>query len=301
MSRKTFDPVDSVAIANYLNCCHHGQPVPVVRPSSAIRAEPFTLAYLVAERTVFLDHLRNVPNVLVITDLPATELPNATVIASSKPRLDFARTLGRFFMVSKRLGVHSTAMISQKARIGRDVSIGPNVFIEAGVEIGDFVTIGANVVICDGTRIGDRTRVKPNTVIGEDGFGFEYDEEGVPVRIPHLGGVTIGNDVEIGSIVVIARGTLDDTVIEDHAKIDDHVFIAHNVRVGKSSVVIAGAQVSGSVAIGAGAWIGPQSTVRDQVQIGARAFVGIGAVVVGDVPTNTVVAGNPARVLRTRP
>lgn len=135
------------------------------------------------------------------------------------------------------------------------------------------------------------------TVIGQQGFGLEPDESGRYQRIPHIGGVRIGDDVEIGALVAIARGTVDDTVIEDGVRIDDHVFLAHNVRVGEGSLLIAGAQVSGSATIGRGCWIGPQACIRDHVTIGDGAQIGIGAVVVRDVPPGIVVAGNPARML----
>ena len=121
------------------------------------------------------------------------------------------------------------------------------------------------------------------------------DDEGHPVRLGHMGGVVIGSDVEIGSHVSIAQGTIEPTVISDHAKIDDCVFIAHNVHVGKSSFVIAGAEISGSVTIGERVWISPEVTVINKVSIGDDALVGIGAVVVRDVEENTVVAGVPAK------
>ena len=134
--------------------------------------------------------------------------------------------------------------------------------------------------------------------IGTQGFGFERDEHGVPVRIPHLGEVRLGLDVEIGACTVIARGTIGDTIIGDHVKLDDHVFVAHNVEIGESTLVVAGAVICGSVKIGKRCWIGANSTIKEHVKIGDDAFVGMGAVVLDDVAENAVVVGNPARFLR---
>lgn len=265
-----------------------------------VNAKPFNLVFLLGHRSEFLDILVGIPNVVVITDLPADSLPNATVLSSSNPRLDFARVLSQFFNEEQVAATHASAIIHPTVKLGRDVSIGANSILESGVVIGDFSVIGPNVVVRRGTKIGYRSRVKANSVIGEDGFGFEYDETGIPIRIPHLGGVRIGNDVEIGALTVIARGTLDDTVVEDYAKIDDHVFVAHNVKIGESSVVIAGAEISGGVVLGTRVWVGPQATIREQLRVGDDALIGIGSVVVSDIPENVVVAGNPARIMRKR-
>ena len=96
----------------------------------------------------------------------------------------------------------------------------------------------------------------------------------------------------------VARGTIEDTRIDDHVKIDDHVFIAHNVQIGEGSFVIAGAEVSGSVQLGKRVWVAPQVTILNKVKVGDNATLGIGAVVRKDVEAGSTVAGNPARVLR---
>ncbi|MCB1002049.1 MAG: hypothetical protein KDB40_22335 [Acidimicrobiales bacterium] len=246
-----------------------------------------------------LDLLRSVDDLVVLAEVAPEVLPLATVISSDRPRLDFARVLATFFAEEPPRGVHPTAIVAPTVRLGQRVTIGAYAVVEDGVEIGDDSIIGEHVVLRRRCVIGERTRIKPNSVIGDPGFGFEYDGD-TPIRIPHVGAVRIGSDVEIGALVSIARGTLDDTVVEDHVKVDDHVFIAHNARIGRGAFVIAGAEVSGSVQIGPTAWIGPQVTIRDQIQIGANAMVGIGAVVTKDVPADVIAVGNPARVLRAR-
>lgn len=187
-----------------------------------------------------------------------------SVLNVENPRLAFARVIAKFFSTPDDKGIAPTAIIK-------------------------------NCV-----RVGTGARIKDYAVIGSEGFGFEIDEHGHPVRIPHIGGVQIGDDVEIGACTVIARGTIDDTIIGDHVKIDDRCFVAHNVRIGNDSLVIAGAEISGSVHVGKSCWIGPNACIREGLKIGDRSLVGIGAVVVKDVPENVIVAGNPARIMRQR-
>lgn len=218
-------------------------------------------------------------------------LGTATAIVSSTPRLDFARALA---WISSKDGIARSTkppIISPSAKIGHGVYLGN------GVQIGSNTVIHHNVVIGDDVVIGERCVVKSCAVIGEDGFGYERDEQGLPVRLVHLGTVVIGNDVEIGSLTTVCRGTLGDTIIEDHAKIDDHVHIAHNVKVRRAAMVIACAEVSGGVEVGEMAWIGPNATVIQQVKIGSNSTIGIGANVIRNVEAGSVVAGNPAKAI----
>ena len=219
----------------------------------------------------------------------------SNVVTAANPRLAYALAVRDCLREEAEPEVAPTAAVSDGAKIGDRVSIGHFCVIEDGVEIADGAFIDHHVVLRTGVSVGERTRIGSHTSVGGPGFGFEMDDEGHPVRLGHMGGVVIGSDVEIGSHVSIAQGTIEPTVISDHAKIDDCVFIAHNVHVGKSSFVIAGAEISGSVTIGERVWISPEVTVINKVSIGDDALVGIGAVVVRDVEANTVVAGVPAK------
>jgi UDP-3-O-[3-hydroxymyristoyl] glucosamine N-acyltransferase len=223
---------------------------------------------------------------------------NSIVLQVDNPRLRFAQVVKEFFVSARIHGVSITSRCSSESVISESATVGEFSVIEDGVVIGDEVVIGHHTVICSGVVIGNRSQIGSNSVIGTSGLGFEKDHNGIPVRIPHIGGVVIGNDVEIGSCVVIARGTIDDTIIEDFTKIDDHVFIAHNVRIGSKSILVAGSEVSGSVQVGEECWIGPLSTIRDGLIIGKKSVVGMGAVVTKDVPENVTVAGNPARIFK---
>ena len=170
-------------------------------------------------------------------------------------------------------GVHTSAVVAASARvaataevgahtvIGADCTIGDEAVIGAGsvlganVRVGTSTTIGPRVTLLDGVRIGARCIVHAGAVIGADGFGFAPDH-GVWQKIPQLGGVIIGDDVEIGANTTIDRGTIDDTVIEDGVKLDNLVQIAHNVRLGAHTIMAAMSGVAGSTKVGKRCMIG---------------------------------------------
>lgn len=213
-------------------------------------------------------------------------------IVSPQPRLDFIRALAH---IETTVGfVQETA----PSVIHRTAVIGDNVVIEPGCHIGEGVRIAHNVVVHAGSKIGSHTIVRAGAVIGAEGFGFARLADGTPVRFIHLAGVSIGQNVEIGTNNTICRGTLQDTVIEDHVKMDSLVHIGHNCHIETGAFITACAEFSGGVRLGENAWVGPNSSILEKVKIGARALVGIGSVVTKDVAPDTVVAGNPARVLR---
>ena len=143
--------------------------------------------------------------------------------------------------------------------------------------------------------IGQRVRIGAGARIGFDGFGYEKNEGGAWEHFPHIGGVNIGDDVDIGKNTCIDRGTLGDTVIGDGTKIDNLVHVAHNVEIGRNCMIIALTCIGGGVIIGDDSYVGIGSSIRDQVKIGEKTFIGMGAVVVKNVEDNVTVVGNPAR------
>lgn len=197
----------------------------------------------------------------------AAQCPVPTLLAKN-PYAAYARASALFaFRSDSRAGIHPTAVIDPSARVAPDASIGPHVVVEAGAEIGSGCRIAANCVIGAGSRLGadcvlspnvtlyhgvtlgERVRVHSAVVIGSDGFGFAPDG-GRYLKIEQLGGVWIGDDVEIGAGTTIDRGALDDTVIEAGVKIDNQVQIAHNVRVGANSILCGCSAIAGSSVIG---------------------------------------------------
>lgn len=211
------------------------------------------------------------------------------VIGSEKPRLDFIRAQYRlqaspgFVRNEAPPSVHPT------------VRVGSNTVIEPGVSVGEGTVIGSCVVLKAGTRIGRFCEIKSGAVIGEPGFGFERDENNRPLKMIHMGGVSIGDHVEVGSLTTVVRGALGDTVLEDYVKLDDHVHIAHNCRVGEGAMITACAELSGSVRVGKNAWLAPNCTVMQKVVLGDGCFIGLGAVVARDVEPGAKMFGNPAK------
>jgi UDP-3-O-[3-hydroxymyristoyl] glucosamine N-acyltransferase len=279
--------VPASVLAERLGMTWRGDDVAVDHVAAASALRPGSLGFSKQPLLV-------VPRGAAVFAPAATPLSEGSaVIDSSHPRLAFARALHALFadpgfaVPEVPMRVHPTARISATAVLGRGVSIGARTVVEH------------HVVIADGVSIGDDCHVKSNTVIGEAGFGFERDEDGIPVRLLHLGTVRIGNRVEIGSLNTVCRATLGVTVIEDDVKTDDHVHVAHNCRIGRGTLVTACAELSGGVDVGEFAWIGPNASIIQKVSVGDRSFVGIAANVTKPVASGASVAGNPAKPLRS--
>ena len=145
--------------------------------------------------------------------------------------------------------------------------------------------------------IGRRCVIKANSTVGSEGFSFIFDKNKLE-HFPQIGGITIGDDVWIGANSTIERAALDDTVIEEGVKVDDLVQIGHNTRIGKFSQITAGAVICGRVVLGERCWVAPKACIDNAVVVGKNALIGMGAVVLKDVPEGMVVAGVPAKVLR---
>lgn len=208
-------------------------------------------------------------------------------------------------------GIDPTARIGPDSRLGEGVSLGPWVVIGRGVVLGDRVRLGAGVLLEDGVEIGDdselaahcvvyrgvvlgrRVRAKAGAVLGGAGFGFRSDPDGHR-RVPHVGGLRIGDDVEIGSGCTIDRGTLGDTIVGRGTKLDNLVHIGHNSRIGEHCIFAGGAMVAGSVRLGDFVVLGGGSGVVDHVSLGAGVRVGAISMVTADVPAGATVSGIPA-------
>jgi len=140
--------------------------------------------------------------------------------------------------------------------------------------------------------------VHQGCILGTTGFGHVKNAEGDLVQFPHIGGLTIEDDVEIGAGAVVDRGALSDTIIRRGAKLGAGVHVAHNSELGSRVIMASQAKVCGSVSVGESTWLAPGSVVRDGVTVGANCVVGLGGIVTKNVPDNTTVFGVPARPLR---
>lgn len=231
---------------------------------------------------------------------PNGTLGDCVVLEAADPRVAIAKVL-QFIADEKRQrpwvtqrSIAPSAVISPLAVVGDSVVIGEGALIEPFCVIENDVSIGSESILRSGVRIhsrvaiGDATIVGSNTVIGHQGFGFVRDESGNKKRIPHLGGVTIGSHVEIGAFDTVPSGTIAPTVIEDGAKIDDHVHVGHNVRIARGASVTAGSVIGGSAVVGEDAWVGINSSIRDGRHVGRRSLIGMDVSVQQDLADNAI-------------
>lgn len=187
--------------------------------------------------------------------------------------------------------------LSPNVKLGRNVSIGYNCVLDGNITIGDNTKIYHNVTIINNVTIGRNCDIESGVNIGHDGYAFTENEGHEKSMIKHYGGVTIGDNVHIGGQTHVARGTLDDTIIEDGVKIDTLIHIAHNCKIGRNSALIAGSLIYGSAELGSNVQI-TSGIVRNQMKMGDNSFAGIGSVVLKDVPEETTVIGIPAKPLK---
>jgi UDP-3-O-[3-hydroxymyristoyl] glucosamine N-acyltransferase len=209
-------------------------------------------------------------------------------------------------------GVHPTAIVADGVHLGNDVAVGPYAIVEKGTQIGDRsiiyggcyighdAKIGKDTIIYplvslrERVEIGDRVIIHSGTVIGSDGFGFAT-VQGVQEKIPQIGTVIIEDDVEIGANVTIDRARFNRTLIGKGTKVDNLVQIAHNVTVGKHSIIVAQAGISGSTVVGDKVILAGQAGIVGHISIGDGAVVAAQAGVTKSIPNNTKVSGYPAK------
>lgn len=209
-------------------------------------------------------------------------------------------------------GIHPTAVLGAGVQLGAEVAIGPYAVVGANTRVGARTRIGAHCVIGEAStlgddvflhprvtfysevQIGDRSIVHSGACIGSDGFGYTF-VDGKHRKVPQVGGVIIGSDVEIGANTCIDRGSVGPTEIGDGVKIDNLVHIAHNVRVGELSVIVAQVGISGSTTIGRGVTLAGQAGLQGHISVGDGAVIGGQAGVLGDVPPGATYSGYPAR------
>lgn len=244
----------------------------------------------------FKDRLKDIKHgVIICGELPDEFIaPDCTYLITDTPRLAFQTVLTNFFMPKRNIGISSTAIIAENVKLGDDVFIGNYVTIEEDCELGDRTSIDHGTVIRKGTVIGSDVTIGSNNTIGGVGFGYEKDETGQYVFIPHIGNVIIEDLVEIGNNTCIDRAVLGSTILKKNVKVDNLVHIAHGVKVGENSLIIANAMVAGSVEIGKNTWVAPSSSIINGKKVGSNVTIGLSAVVVKDVNDGETVIGSPA-------
>lgn len=284
----------------------HGNPGKVVLGAGSLEnAGPDRLSFIVSGKFLAQAKASRAGALLVPTDL-ATAMER-DCLALANPHAAFARALSLLHPEPiPALGIHPGASVASDARIAVDARIGPGAIIESGASIGAgarigagcFVGAGAQVgarcqlhpgaIVQHGCRLGDRVILQPGCVIGGDGFGlaWEKDEDGGHwLKVPQVGRVVLGDDVEVGANTTIDRGALDDTVIEDGVKLDNQIQIAHNCRIGRHTAIAACVGIAGSTRIGAYCQIGGAAMIIGHIEICDRVTVSAGSFVAKDIRT----------------
>lgn len=181
--------------------------------------------------------------------------------------------------------------------VGKNCNIHPSAVIDDGVIIGDNVTIGALSVVKAGSIIDNGVKIGSNSVIGSEGFQVLTFEEDEPMHITHKGRTHLCDNVCIGDCTCIGNSLFEgETYIGKGTKIDNLVYIAHNLFIGERAIICAGVKLCGSSVVEKGAWIAPNCSILNKVTIGEKAKIGLGSVVVRDVPANSLAYGVPAKI-----
>lgn len=302
--------------------------VAITKIAPPLLADENTLALALGEEEIA--NLANTKAQAALVPL-GVNIDGFTTIEVERPRLAMMKLINMFYEAPHvNSGVHATAVVHPSAKLGENVALGPNVVIGEYAEIGDNTKILANCYIGNGAKIGnncffhpavnigDRVKVGNDVILhhgvslGADGFSFvtenpnnieqakkdgeikENDVNQVIFKIPSIGSVVIGNNVEIGANTAIDRGTIEDTIVGDNTKIDDLVMIGHNCRIGKGCMIVSQVGIAGSCVIGDRVVIAGQAGLADHLNIGEDSIIAAQAGVSKSFPAKSIVIGSPA-------
>jgi UDP-3-O-[3-hydroxymyristoyl] glucosamine N-acyltransferase len=254
------------------------------------------LACIVKEKNIKYLNKKIIP---IISKSPLIDFYKIVSIFHSNASLDdekvnIPKNNDKFF--KKNIFIGKNCLIDKNVSIGNNTTIGNNVIIKSNVQIGKNCTIGSNVII-ENSLLGENIIIKSGTLIGQVGFGFNFEKK-KRIKFPHIGRVIIENDVLIGSLCTIDRGSLTDTVIGEFTSIDNHVHVAHNVKIGNFCTIAAQSGIAGSTIIGNNVKIGGQTGISGHLSIGNNVNIGGKSGVVDDVEDNQTVMGYPAKSIR---
>ena len=277
----------------------------ICRVGTLENAGPDAVAFLANPK--YRSQLATTRAAAVIMAPPAADGPAAAIL-TPQPYLYYARVAQWLNPLPEPApGVHSSAVV--EGEVAPNASIGPNVWIGPGAKIGERVVIAANcsiaadveigadsrlagnVAIYPGCRLGARCLVHSGAVLGADGFGFARESTGAWVKIPQVGRVLIGDDVEIGAGTTIDRGALGDTVIADGVKLDNQIQVGHNVRIGADTAMAGCVGIAGSAVIGARCTVGGGAVILGHLQIADDVNVSAGTLVTKSIPTAGTYSG----------
>lgn len=277
----------------------------------------------------FLDNPHYLPNLaatragaVLVGAKYADRVPSTSLaLVVKEPYRAFAQVAARFYptaarprSIFKQKGVASTACVHPAAHIDANVTLDPGVVVGPGASIGANTVVGANTVIGAGVRIGEECAIGPNVTlqhclianrviihpgaqVGQDGFGFAMGSSG-HLKVPQIGRVIIGDDVEIGACTTIDRGANRDTIVGEGTKIDNQVQIGHNVVIGRHCVLVGKVGIAGSAVLEDFVVMGGASGAAGHIRIGKGAQIAGASHVKNDVPPGARMAGTPAKPLR---
>jgi len=238
---------------------------------------------------------------------------NSTLIRVEDAYKSFSKLLEYYNQVKmNKTGIESPVFISKSAiygenvyigafaYLGENIKIGNNTKIYPNVYIGDNVTIGDNVMLFSGAKIysdtiiGDNCVIHSSAILGADGFGFAPNEQGEFIKVPQTGNVIIEDNVDVGAATSIDRATLGSTIIRKGVKLDNHIQIAHNVEIGKNTVIAAQTGIAGSTKIGENCMIGGQVGIVGHITIGNNVKIQAQSGIGRNVKDNEILQGSPA-------
>lgn len=276
----------------------------------ADRAQAGDLTF--AENDEFFARAEQTAASAIIVGGSQTSSTGKVIIRVKNPRVAFAKALAVFFPEPPLpAGVHPTAVIARSAQVDATAHIGPHCvvgdraqigggtilhagnYVGADCKVGIACVLFPNAVLYPRTELGARVRIHAGAVIGSDGYGYVQDA-GIHRKVPQIGNVIVGDDVEIGANVTVDRGALGPTIIGKGTKIDNLVQIAHNVRIGEHCLVIAQAGIAGSSKLGNYVILAGQSGIAGHLEIGHKVTVAAQSGVMHNIPDGQTVLGSPA-------
>lgn len=281
--------------------------------SQSSNLKPNTISFSLNINKELIESLTSLNSVIIFVPVDS-DLPNGChegnlIIECINPRYDYINTSRNTFEIKSNEYSSELFYVHPSAHIGNAVKLSPFTYIGANCVIEEECFISPGVKILEKVKIGRGTNIGSNTVIGGIGFGIERNNNkerqvisfgGVPLKMPHFGGVTIGEYCDIGALNTIVAGAIEPTILENNVMTDDHVHIAHNCKIRSGVAITACAEISGSVEVGEESWIGPNASIMQKIHIGPRSIIGLGAVVRKSIPQDSIAAGNPAKILNKK-
>ena len=304
----------ALKLAEYLDGKLQGNPdVKVTNIAKIQEANKDSVTFLSNKKYTQYVHNTKASIIVVDNDFNIDDQITSVIIRVENAYIGFVKMLHLFNKTKEiQSGISELSNISESSDISNDVYIGSfsticsntklheNVKIHENVFIGENVIIGSNTIIYSGVKIlndciiGNNCIINSNSVIGSDGFGFAPDKTGTYIKIPQIGNVIIKDNVSVGALTTIDRATLGSTIINEGVKLDNQVQIAHNVIIGKNTVIAAQSGIAGSSIIGENCQLGGQSGVSGHLNIGDNVKIMGKSAVTNNIKSNTTVKGSPA-------